>query len=1483
MHRSGTSAMAGLLHQLGLSAGRELLPADRFNSKGYFEDSEFYALNKWFFETLGIRWDTVFLLNPQQPLPELPDHMNELKMLLSNRIEDNASAFLIKDPRICILAPYYLQACANLNIEPIIVILLRSPDEVARSLFIRSSLDEELSTHLWLYHNLAIERNTRKNKRIYVSHQELIQYPNRVIEAILKEMALTMPTGEIYAASKKAIDPSLQHHKTNSVDELQPFVQTVFRSLISANEKKSSKGHQSELNANWVAYTAYWKLFCQPITTILTKELQVNRRKHLGRVASANPKELNLEKMEIEKKTTAPRTTDLENVITPEEKIEALTEDLSDQMKQSQALQRLKKDKEYLEQIQTKKDLEISQLVHNLEMSSKKTEEQLQKSTFLQGEVLSLKQQLEAATTSTREQIAGLHHLMLQTAATNRLYQAFMTSWRWKIGNTVITYMESILLRRRGQKLAILELATNLQQHESLLRVLIDKAHDSLKSTKALLPYMPIISNAEAHGDEFRSLHFSTGSKLADPLRITIITPSTNISGGTKRLITIAHLLQERGHTVTLVRQYSGRPLDWYATSVPVLDIPFSQDTNPKELSLCLPDADILITYGNNRANSIVAKMPRQKGIKYTLFMHFGAHDLDLDIANAKLVDFHILCTTAWVQKQLEKHSNHTTIRRIGFGVHSDQFYPPKVPNRRFAIGTLSHQHPWKGTHLVIEAWNLLTGKPEFQGLKLILVGQETKTTAHHPNIEYHQDPSQTELKNLYGRCMVWITASETEGIGMCSVEAMLCKTPLVTTDTGGSQDFCNSENSILVERTSMAIAAAIENLLRNPLAAKEMADRAYKDILQHNWSNSIDELEQLLSNDINEDNPCGLVSTCYTLTIGIPIRNQLEYIERCLSSIQRHTQISHEIVLIDDASNEPEVKSFLQSESLRENVSLIRHEEPRGFPHNCNLIASFSRGQYICLLNSDTVVSPNWAELLIATLRKDNNLLIVGPSTSYGVAKNYSETAQQLHQYHESRFDVTDADIEHIAQEVFTEYGSHYEKTEYINGFCMMVDRRLFSTVGFFDTQFGLGSREEVQMVERLRALGYEVAWVKGAYVHHFGHRSFERIEESQGLWETNRILHMQTKSYRRNFLLPQGLILFVYNGKKTSSTRKRTFEPQKMLRRFTNCISIHWSELDENHFASASVVVLQRIGGLNEIIDNNFPRTVDKWKRKYPGTKVVYDLDDYVINSQKSIPKRLISIADVTTVSTPHLQKLLAPNGNRVEVLPNSLDLFRYLKVRQKRKLSPHGESQQLSKRLRILSFSLAGAGLSEISQVARILEQEQVGADFICYGSFGKGKSLTQSMGLSVPQNMSLRQPIDLDNLFEELLLADYLLNWHVHPIEYFEQLKQQYGLKENEFNDFIDSKSELKAFKAGISRTLLITTRRPKIYSTYIQHGVNGLLAETPREFANLILQVEKDPAWKNLMLNNAESQAYSMHISSVIILQYLSLFSEITTT
>jgi len=65
MHRSGTSALAGVLKILGLESGGNLMKPLDSNPKGFFENEKIFEINDGILHSLHSRWDDT---------DELPDN-----------------------------------------------------------------------------------------------------------------------------------------------------------------------------------------------------------------------------------------------------------------------------------------------------------------------------------------------------------------------------------------------------------------------------------------------------------------------------------------------------------------------------------------------------------------------------------------------------------------------------------------------------------------------------------------------------------------------------------------------------------------------------------------------------------------------------------------------------------------------------------------------------------------------------------------------------------------------------------------------------------------------------------------------------------------------------------------------------------------------------------------------------------------------------------------------------------------------------------------------------------------------------------------------------------------------------------------------------------------------------------------------------------------------------------------------------------------
>src|SRR5215467_6029736 len=64
MHRSGTSALTGMLHHLGVTLGDRLMAATLDNPRGYWEHRDVVAAHERLMTALGWGWDDIRSLPP---------------------------------------------------------------------------------------------------------------------------------------------------------------------------------------------------------------------------------------------------------------------------------------------------------------------------------------------------------------------------------------------------------------------------------------------------------------------------------------------------------------------------------------------------------------------------------------------------------------------------------------------------------------------------------------------------------------------------------------------------------------------------------------------------------------------------------------------------------------------------------------------------------------------------------------------------------------------------------------------------------------------------------------------------------------------------------------------------------------------------------------------------------------------------------------------------------------------------------------------------------------------------------------------------------------------------------------------------------------------------------------------------------------------------------------------------------------------------
>lgn len=218
MHRSGTSALTGMLNLLGVELGGKdaLLPARSDNPAGFWENKTAMEINEDLLSQLGRRWSSV---------TELPEAWMESEAaavalgraisLLEMNFKD-APVWALKDPRICRLAPLWFKAATLAGSSSRdALIVCRDPREVCRSLAARDGLAPGVSSLLWVQHVLEAERYSRGMPRTVITYHQLIRDWASVAGRIGRELRLEWPlaVASVTAQVDDFINADYRHHE----------------------------------------------------------------------------------------------------------------------------------------------------------------------------------------------------------------------------------------------------------------------------------------------------------------------------------------------------------------------------------------------------------------------------------------------------------------------------------------------------------------------------------------------------------------------------------------------------------------------------------------------------------------------------------------------------------------------------------------------------------------------------------------------------------------------------------------------------------------------------------------------------------------------------------------------------------------------------------------------------------------------------------------------------------------------------------------------------------------------------------------------------------------------------------------------------------------------------------------------------------------------------------------------------------------------
>lgn len=192
---------------------------------------------------------------------------------------------------------------------------------------------------------------------------------------------------------------------------------------------------------------------------------------------------------------------------------------------------------------------------------------------------------------------------------------------------------------------------------------------------------------------------------------------------------------------------------------------------------------------------------------------------------------------------------------------------------------------------------------------------------------------------------------------------------------------------------------------------------------------------------------------------------NTKKLTRECIRSIHRYTKnTDYEILVLDQGSSDGSPAILKRINNIQEHLL----DKNLGFAGGHNYLMARCKGEYICLLNSDTIVCKDW--LIQMKQKLDDGYGIVAPLQRNPITK---------------------------------EVRKHPIKKEmkYVSGFCMLFKRSLVDDIGTLDEQFEIGCGEDNDYCERARRAGYKLGIADKVIIDHYGQATFKanKISKSE------------------------------------------------------------------------------------------------------------------------------------------------------------------------------------------------------------------------------------------------------------------------------------------------------------------------------------------------------------------------------------------------
>jgi GT2 family glycosyltransferase len=210
-------------------------------------------------------------------------------------------------------------------------------------------------------------------------------------------------------------------------------------------------------------------------------------------------------------------------------------------------------------------------------------------------------------------------------------------------------------------------------------------------------------------------------------------------------------------------------------------------------------------------------------------------------------------------------------------------------------------------------------------------------------------------------------------------------------------------------------------------------------------------------------------------VSVIVVCMNNLVHLQDCFSSLYESDYKNLETIMLDNGSSDGSV-AFVEERFPR--IRIIRNSKNIGFPRSNNKGIKVARGEYVFLLNADTIVDPRCIGILVDVMEKDKGVGICG--------------TKMLLEYEREIINSVGHNVNRIFygwdRGCFEMDKGQYDEASSVPSVCngaALYRKSIFGDIGLFDERFFLYC-DDLDYGIRANLCGYGVATVPSARVYH-------------------------------------------------------------------------------------------------------------------------------------------------------------------------------------------------------------------------------------------------------------------------------------------------------------------------------------------------------------------------------------------------------------